>query len=337
MAKDFAPAFGDLDRDIERHLERFGRKEKIMGATALFGLEESRRAMFDAYVEAGKNAEIAEWLFAHWYYLHGTNQYFDEFVELQIRQKANGRLDRLWRHVWLVQLENYTLLKSHPAAGPANPETQAAHNRLIETIERWRAAMRKAGGADGAAALEGGLYDNPDDQPKPLQKPDKRKIDESLFWHVIGEPLAKPAEQVLEIAARLESFAASQIKAFDKLLRAAMQKLNRHDLWALAYLRNGGCSDDSFESFRAWTILQGAETTALARSDPLAFLEKTRSAGQCEGSGLLLVPAAAYFRRAGKTLPRLRGTLAVHGEPWDEATVEAAYPALAAACARLRR
>ncbi|MGE3245350.1 MAG: DUF4240 domain-containing protein [Beijerinckiaceae bacterium] len=333
MAKDFAPSFRNLERDIERHIERFGRKGQIMGSPALFGLDKSRRAMFDAYVEAGKDAEIAQWLSGHWYYMHGTNPFFDEFVDILVGKKAAARLGALWRHVWFVQLENYALLKLYPAEGPAGNETLAARERLLTTVSRWKTAVRTAGDPEAAKALEAGAYEDPDTLAGPLPKPDKRKIDEDLFWSIIGEPRESTAEHALEIAARLECFPASQIKAFDKILRARMQALNHYDLWALAYLLKGGCSDDEFEAFRAWIVMQGPEAAALALGNPVTFLERSGVSAGASGEGLLLVPRLAWFRRTGRAMPPGRlepGKTA--GAPWDEANVETAYPDIAAKC-----
>lgn len=40
---------------------------------------------------------------------------------------------------------------------------------------------------------------------------------------------------------------------------------------AVAYLAQGGCSDDGFEYFRCWIIAQGQSSFTLASKDPVAF------------------------------------------------------------------
>jgi len=42
----------------------------------------------------------------------------------------------------------------------------------------------------------------------------------------------------------------------------------RVDLWGAAYLINGGCSDDAFEYFRGWLIVQGRGTYERIVADP---------------------------------------------------------------------
>ena len=47
------------------------------------------------------------------------------------------------------------------------------------------------------------------------------------------------------------------------------QKLSyKRKLWAAAYVINGGCSDDSFDYFRAWLTAQGKEVFLGALADP---------------------------------------------------------------------
>ncbi len=43
------------------------------------------------------------------------------------------------------------------------------------------------------------------------------------------------------------------------------------DLWDVAYLMMGGCSDDSFDYFRGWILDRGAESFNLAMADAEAF------------------------------------------------------------------
>jgi hypothetical protein len=42
----------------------------------------------------------------------------------------------------------------------------------------------------------------------------------------------------------------------------------RIDLWAAAYYVNGGCSDDGFDDFRNWLLLQGQAVFSAAVADP---------------------------------------------------------------------
>lgn len=70
----------------------------------------------------------------------------------------------------------------------------------------------------------------------------------------------------------LTQYAPEQIAAFDRSLRGLLAASYQQDLWAAAYLINGGASDDGFEYFRGWLIAQGREAfeRALADADSLA-------------------------------------------------------------------
>ncbi len=95
------------------------------------------------------------------------------------------------------------------------------------------------------------------------------------FWAVIEAARAKRGSDGAEFAERVgESLATletpdlinASIK-FADALRAA----NRWDLWAAAYIMNGGCSDDGFVYWRCWLIAQGKENFDAALADPQAL------------------------------------------------------------------
>ena len=50
-----------------------------------------------------------------------------------------------------------------------------------------------------------------------------------------------------------------------------MDALYTWELWGVAYILNGGCSDDGLEYFRAWALSRGRNVTDLAVSDPERF------------------------------------------------------------------
>jgi hypothetical protein len=76
-----------------------------------------------------------------------------------------------------------------------------------------------------------------------------------------------------------------------------------------AYLVNGGCSDDGFEYFRGWLIMQGREVYERVVADPdvlagLAAIRARASGGrpvECEDA--LYIAAQAYRAAAGGEFP----------------------------------
>lgn len=97
------------------------------------------------------------------------------------------------------------------------------------------------------------------------------------------------------------------------------------ELWAAAYLINGGASDDGFEYFRGWLITQGREVFEQALDDPdsLAGRPAVRSAAEegydLECEDILHVVHAAYEDLTGEHLPA--GLYSVEypdlGPDWD--------------------
>jgi hypothetical protein len=93
------------------------------------------------------------------------------------------------------------------------------------------------------------------------------------------------------------------------------------DLWAAAYVINGGCSDDGFEYFRAWLISRGSDTfeKALADPDSLASLRGLEP-DECELESLLYVAAEAYEEAAESELPesKVKRPSKPAGKRWSE-------------------
>ena len=104
------------------------------------------------------------------------------------------------------------------------------------------------------------------------------------FWAVIDRATAdrpaSPGEVAKRATADLAARDPEEIVAWARHLDKVMVASGTQDLWAAAYLINGGCSDEGFDSFRGWLIAHGRE--AVARSvkspDSLADLPAVRAA-----------------------------------------------------------
>lgn len=92
---------------------------------------------------------------------------------------------------------------------------------------------------------------------------------EDEFWdHIRATRRADPDDHVERLTARLAKLAEDEILDFAHLWRVASTCAYRRELWGAAYLINGGCSDDGFEYFRDWLILQGRTVYEAAIADP---------------------------------------------------------------------
>jgi uncharacterized protein DUF4240 len=110
-------------------------------------------------------------------------------------------------------------------------------------------------------------------------------------------------EVAQDLAEVLADRPAGEIAGFEVELDRLLAESYRWDLWAAAYLINGGCSDDGFDYFRGWLVAQGRASweAALADPDSLADLVADADLGddgvECEA--LLDAAAEAYEQVTG--------------------------------------
>ena len=133
------------------------------------------------------------------------------------------------------------------------------------------------------------------------------------FWAVIDKATAdRPAspDEVAERAvAELATRDAEEIVAWGRHLDKVMAASGREDLWAAAYLINGGCSDDGFDHFRGWLIAHGRDAVARAVREPdsLAEMPAVRAAASSgavfEAEAVLTIADEAYSQVTGSELP----------------------------------
>jgi hypothetical protein len=125
-----------------------------------------------------------------------------------------------------------------------------------------------------------------------------------------------------------------EIIEFDEQLYRRRLESFGWDLWAVAYIIHGGCSNDCFDYFRGWLIAQGGQyfQAALAQAERAADRADARQGAQCES--ILYVAYEAYEQRTGQELPMpvTRRADILTGEPagrrWDEAELPRLYPEL---------
>ncbi|AVH58733.1 MULTISPECIES: DUF4240 domain-containing protein [Streptomyces] len=141
-------------------------------------------------------------------------------------------------------------------------------------------------------------------------------MDTGEFWNVVEEARRQTgdpsdSEAVAERAvALLAERPAGEIVAAQQVLWDLLAMSYRNPLWAAAYVINGGCSDDGFDYFRGWLLLQGQQVyeRVVAEPDALAELAVVRDAAEegfemeCESA--LGLAWDAYLRATGEELPQ---------------------------------
>ncbi len=82
------------------------------------------------------------------------------------------------------------------------------------------------------------------------------------FWdHIRATRRRDPHEHAERLVARLAKRPTDEIVAFGRVWYELRAAAYTNALWGAAYVMNGGCSDDGFEYFRNWLLLQGRCTS----------------------------------------------------------------------------
>ena len=133
------------------------------------------------------------------------------------------------------------------------------------------------------------------------------------FWAVIDRATAdrpgSPDEVAKRAIAELVGRDPAEIVAWGRHLDKVMNASGKEDLWAAAYLINGGCSEDGFDNFRGWLIANGRDVVARAVREPdsLADLPAVRAAASTgavfEAEEVLGIAEAAHREATGDELP----------------------------------
>ncbi len=159
-------------------------------------------------------------------------------------------------------------------------------------------------------------------------------MQDERFWAIVEECHAAARGDVDEkdrlVKAAVSKLPGREAEAFHATFNAMKDAAFTWDLWAAAYLINGGCGDDTFSDFRASLISRGrtAYERAVADPDSLADEQIDPEAWFHEGFQYAVTEGAALALGA---LPRRAAPppAAPLGERWTESTVRDRFPKLA--------
>ncbi|WP_192930878.1 DUF4240 domain-containing protein [Deinococcus sp. AJ005] len=156
------------------------------------------------------------------------------------------------------------------------------------------------------------------------------------FWPLMDsarlEAGGNLARQTELLERQLAELSPAQIEAFQHLLDVEMDKANTWEVWAAAYIINGGASDDGFDYFRGWLVMQGEEVfnAVLANIESLATYEGARFE-EAEWEDVLYLPARVFEQKTGRHLGISQLSSETRGDAWDEDELAEKYPRLWAA------
>lgn len=159
-------------------------------------------------------------------------------------------------------------------------------------------------------------------------------MESDTFWNIIEQSKAQGCEEQVEnIRKTLSQLDPQTSIAFQEKFEQLMNESYRWDLWQVAYIINGGASDDGFAYFRAWLIGQGKERfeNALAKSESVGDWTEPGNYYECES--LWYVGSQAYEEKTGEEYPSVERetSTAPKGNEWNgsEEELESLYPELA--------
>lgn len=162
-------------------------------------------------------------------------------------------------------------------------------------------------------------------------------IDE--FWELIKksrEGVIDCEEQAKVLTQLLLQLPPTNIHEFAQHFANCRKLTNRNDLWAVAYIINGGCSESGFEDFRGWLVSQGKEFFEQVLIHPECAgdrVEVNRSGNpvrDAECEPILYSAFAAYRQKTGAEMPEVEYDYFAkpQGADWNEDDLKSLYPSL---------
>jgi hypothetical protein len=166
-------------------------------------------------------------------------------------------------------------------------------------------------------------------------------MDTPTFWKLIETAKSRskgdPFKQTELVRVALQKLPPEEIVAFDKIFGQLKAESYRKELWAAAYIIQGGCSDDGFEYFRCWLIAQGQKVYEEALRDPETLAdvfdydeEQREEVVDVVGNEMVGMAWRAYEAKTGKEMPARPVREVLKGRKWDEENVGSLYPKLQA-------
>lgn len=155
------------------------------------------------------------------------------------------------------------------------------------------------------------------------------------FWKLIATSRHDSEDadnQMGKLHELLVQLPVEDILGFDTCFQECIRDAYTEELWAAAYIVNGGCSDDGFDYFMGWLITQGRKAFKAVLEDPERIAELAERDDHVECERMWSAAAIAYEAKTGKDdfYKITKGvTRQLRGKPWDEETVDQLYPKLA--------
>ena len=166
-------------------------------------------------------------------------------------------------------------------------------------------------------------------------------MDVETFWKIIERSRAdfdprrrdgNQARQVRQLEKLLGALPPDEIVAFEEERIRRMARAYRWDLWAAAYMIQGGCGDDGFMDFRAWLISMGRDVYEAALRDPESLLDVAEAPGVevTVFEDIAYVASTIYEKKTKQTIPdtRVKQPSEPVGKNWSDEDLPRRFPKL---------
>lgn len=157
-------------------------------------------------------------------------------------------------------------------------------------------------------------------------------IDE--FWARI-ERIHRESEGVMDtkcerLERELTRLEPAEVVSFEEHFRRCDARAYSWDLWAAAYVMNGGCGDSGFSDFRATLISMGRDVFERALADPDTLADTELGGDDAFFEGFQYVANGVYMARTGDSIPVAAEVPSTpSGIAWNEDEVANVCPRLA--------
>ncbi|RTL35995.1 MAG: DUF4240 domain-containing protein [Candidatus Melainabacteria bacterium] len=167
---------------------------------------------------------------------------------------------------------------------------------------------------------------------------DAGSMTEEIFWQLVEKTrdtnISVHAENLLQALTELNP---GEIIDFAIIQNRMLARAFRWDLWAVVYIAYDGCSDDSFESFRAWMLSLGQKNFHRSLGDPqflVSQLSEILPSLEPFEEDFLMTVATAYEEKTGWSVAdvlsrdELSFDTEITGQSWDEDKVCLQFPSI---------
>jgi|GEM_PF-1292682 len=287
--------------------------------------------VLDCYYEKGALEPIVRIKSSQAYRVAGR---FDELLHHLQKAQRHDLIERLWISVVRLARAEFLSVRHSSDPGQRPYVVDQQKNVALDGYDHAIDWMTRLGRLDAIRQLTEERDAMREERFAALPPAsDLRRMDEEVFWEVISRALSEgptTPEQLAVLGELLRAFKAADIKRFGSLYARNMRKLYHWNVWALAYAARGGCSDDAFEEFRAWLILQGDPGLLdLAVKDPARAALHVPADPELPDGACVWMIQEAHLQRTGVPLELPMIDLdKPKGKEWPEEAFEAMFPEL---------